>query len=301
MLPDRLYTQITLIEATDEAPAEVVQRALPLPPVIEETFNDLRRSLNLLAYVGPLRVPAERYYMGQPDYNLGSDTTGKSLPHLLRDRLDSFVEFQAPNDFIPMKMTLGNALDYWLYYFRTGETSGRAFQKKEIDVTSYQDILVELHLRSQNGSETYPLADSGFGYSQLLPILVRGLLLAGLGSIAIEQPEAHLNPALQARLAEFLIAVAASRKQVFIETHSEHIVNYLRARTAESLIRIQGGCVVLYMEPTNTVPIVHNLCIARDGSIPAWPQSFFGDSSRISARILRAQRLHRQKEGKESE
>jgi hypothetical protein len=301
LLPDRLSTRVAINEPVADAPVEFTNRYWPLPAAIEETLNDLRRTLNLLAYIGPLRAPAERYYMGQPDYNLGSDTTGKSLPHLLRDRLDSYVEFQAPNDFTPMKMTLGAALDYWLYYFRTGEISPKIVRKREINIGSYQDILVELNIRSQNGQETHALADSGFGYSQLLPILVRGLLLPGLASIAIEQPEAHLNPALQARLAEFLMAVATARKQVFIETHSEHIVNYLRARTAENpSLRIQGGCVVLYMEPTQTVPIVHDLCIAVDGSIPAWPNSFFGDSSQLSARILRAQRQHRQKEDSEN-
>lgn len=47
-------------------------------------------------------------------------------------------------------------------------------------------------------------------------------------AIFIENPEAHLHPTAQSLLGEFLARVAAGGSQVFIETHSDHVVNGMR-------------------------------------------------------------------------
>ena len=49
--------------------------------------------------------------------------------------------------------------------------------------------------------------------------------------LLLEQPELHLHPSAQAKLADFFIAVSITkRKTLFVETHSEHILNRLRLR-----------------------------------------------------------------------
>ncbi len=64
--------------------------------------------------------------------------------------------------------------------------------RNEIDVASMKDVLLEFTLRSFGG-EAHALADSGFGYSQILLIVVRGLIAKKPAScIIIEQPEVHL-------------------------------------------------------------------------------------------------------------
>ena len=53
------------------------------------------------------------------------------------------------------------------------------------------------------------------------------------GSIVIiENPEIHLHPKAQSRLCEFLYFVSKSRRQLFVETHSDHIFNGLRVGIA---------------------------------------------------------------------
>jgi hypothetical protein len=82
------------------------------------------------------------------------------------------------------------------------------------------------------------LADIGFGVSQVLPIIATLATAAPGTTVLIEQPELHLHPEAQGRLADVLHSLASSRslRQV-IETHSEHILLRLQRRIAEQAMR----------------------------------------------------------------
>lgn len=68
----------------------------------------------------------------------------------------------------------------------------------------------------------------GFGISYSLSIVV-ALLSAEPGALLIiENPEAHLHPKGQSKLAELIARAAKSGVQVFIESHSDHIFNGIR-------------------------------------------------------------------------
>lgn len=76
----------------------------------------------------------------------------------------------------------------------------------------------------------------GFGISYSLSIIV-ALLSADPGSIVIvENPEAHLHPKGQSKLAELIALAAKSGIQVFVETHSDHIFNGVRKAIAADII-----------------------------------------------------------------
>jgi predicted ATPase len=72
----------------------------------------------------------------------------------------------------------------------------------------------------------------GSGISYLISILIACLGSEEKSTIIIENPEIHLHPKAQSRLCEFLYFVSQSGRQLFVETHSDHIFNGLRAGTA---------------------------------------------------------------------
>lgn len=133
--------------------------------------------------------------------------------------------------------------------------------------------------------------DVGVGISQLLPVLV---YCYGLEQslIAIEQPEIHVHPALQAELGDLFIESAMTRGNHFVlETHSEHLILRILRRirgTAEGELEegktpIRPGDVcVLYISPgkENGSEVVHLPVNAEGDFDKPWPDGFFPERAK---------------------
>jgi predicted ATPase len=125
------------------------------------------------------------------------DASGDFLPYVLRDLLRAGGQLSSPKSepkpgVRQTAQPLHIALDDWMHYIRTGDRRGDDQTLHEIEITSMKDVLLEFTLKSFGG-ESHALADSGFGYSQLLPILVRGLIAPHDSTVAVEQPELSLE------------------------------------------------------------------------------------------------------------
>lgn len=88
--------------------------------------------------------------------------------------------------------------------------------------------LIELNVNGHN------IMDVGFGVSQALPIIVEGLYMLQDESLLLEQPEIHLHPEMQLKMADFLIALAKSEKNIIVETHSDHFINRIIHRVMQN-------------------------------------------------------------------
>ena len=69
-------------------------------------------------------------------------------------------------------------------------------------------IGVSWQIVHRDGHQPLPLNAVGVGISQILPILVMGLLAPSHTLLLIEQPELHLHPSVQARLGDFFMGLA---------------------------------------------------------------------------------------------
>lgn len=118
------------------------------------------------------------------------------------------------------------------------------------------------------------IRDTGYGISQVLPILTH-LFLAPNGShFLLQQPEVHLHPKAQAALASlFIESIKLSGRSFLIETHSDYMVN--RAR-----IEIQKGNIppdqvsLIYLESLKDRVQVHNISFDKQGNLLNVPQGY---------------------------
>lgn len=119
------------------------------------------------------------------------------------------------------------------------------------------------------------LVDVGFGISQFLPIIVADLQLRKDSTLMIDQPEIHLHPSAQAQLADYFIRqVKSNNKRYFIETHSEYILNRLRASIVKGIIS-PSSVRVYYFDNQSGESEIHRVHFTRSGKIQNAPKGFF--------------------------
>lgn len=160
-------------------------------------------------------------------------------------------------------------------------------KEKEAKIADIQ----ELNLVDKSNDTIVSHRDVGIGISQVLPVLV-GAYASQNQIIAIEQPEIHLHPALQADLGDIFIqsALGENRNRFLIETHSEHLLLRIMRRMRETFeeklpeesVRITPKDVmVLFVEPDGSKSIVREMPLNERGElIKAWPGGFFEEGLR---------------------
>ncbi|WP_318557194.1 AAA family ATPase [Geobacter anodireducens] len=133
--------------------------------------------------------------------------------------------------------------------------------------------------------------DVGIGVSQVLPVLV-GAYASQNQIIAIEQPEIHLHPALQAELGDvFIESALGEQKNTFIlETHSEHLILRLLRRIRETVDNelpegktpfTAGQLTILYVQPGKNGSELVEIPVSEDGEfMKPWPDGFFAERAR---------------------
>ena len=136
-----------------------------------------------------------------------------------------------------------------------------------------------LGIRISRGTDFHRPVHTGFGLTQVLPIVVAALSADRDDLLLIENPEVHMHPAGQAAMGEFLAEVAAAGVQVMIETHSDHVLNGIRRAVRDR--KLPGGDVALYFfrprreDGAEDEPQVLTPAMDADGDIDSWPDGFF--------------------------
>ena len=199
----------------------VIANAIPsLLSVLNEHMNAYLANVR---YTAPIRATTERYYRSQELGVNEVDPQGSNLA--------MFLKSLSPSDL--------NSFQDWI-------KRGLGFSVRAESVGGHTSLRVK-----EAGSEReHNLADLGFGFSQILPVATQlwaaiyrrqnypSVRRSRLLMLAIEQPELHLHPAFQSRLADLLLdLIGEARKRridicLLVETHSETIINRIGSRIA---------------------------------------------------------------------
>ena len=130
------------------------------------------------------------------------------------------------------------------------------------------------------------LIDVGYGVSQVLPLLVELLDRNGSSLFLLQQPEVHLHPSAQASLGSLFCTIAASGRQLVVETHSEYIMDRVRMDIRDRRTELKPDDVsVLFFERTDLDVHIHSLRFDEQGNLLDAPDGygrFFMDETRRS-------------------
>jgi len=158
---------------------------------------------------------------------------------------------------------------------QTMEWLGYVLEGAKIDIrgNDAESSVLYMLLNNKQNSYAYKPVNVGFGYSYILPLIVTGLIAKPGEIVIIENPEAHLHPRAQSRIAEFFAVVASSGVQVFIESHSEHILNAFRISALKTDIPLRHDEISIHY--FNESFGSEMLLIDEKGKIENWPAGFF--------------------------
>jgi len=148
----------------------------------------------------------------------------------------------------------------------------------------------ELTISTKNGTGFHDLTHVGVGVSQALPIVVLSLIAETGSTLIFEQPELHLHPRVQTRLADFFMSLIFAGKQCIVETHSEYLVSRLRYLTALSEnIEFSRLIKIYFVEKPGDQSVYNEVALSESGVIRNWPDGFFDEAEKNSAAIIHAQ------------
>lgn len=123
--------------------------------------------------------------------------------------------------------TLLGQVNWWLSYI--ADTN---ILTEDIDGTDFVKASYQMY-----DMEKIRPTNIGSGISYLITVLIVCLISPQDGILVIENPEIHLHPSAQSKVCEFLYFIASTERQLFIETHSDHIFNGFRAGIATNTMR----------------------------------------------------------------
>jgi hypothetical protein len=201
------------------------RRVRVLAAASQGLFRYLMQALSRSDVIGPFRTPPERRYpFGGFSASRGGPNGEQAVNLLITEAL------LKPNSARP----LHKELSFWIKHLKLAESL-------EIRDIAKRLNLFEIDVSGAGRGTRANLADVGFGVSQVLPVLVQGLLMRQGGIYLVQQPEIHLHPDAQAGLADFFIYLASYGVITVVETHSEYLLLRLRRRLAEGVKPVSTG------------------------------------------------------------
>jgi hypothetical protein len=265
-----------------------LQRALMLynlNALLMELDETLSAFCNGISYLEPLRATAQRYYRREEISVDELDPKGLNTAFYVQGLSNRERE----------------ALNSWLH-------SNFGFQ---LNVKPERGHLA-LQIQVNGGTGTARnMADVGLGYSQLAPVAIQlwaaqkakrfptvnSLRLSSIPRrqtqagtlVVVEQPELHLHPAFQSKLADVFVACVAEGAnrlinsasqpllRVIAETHSANLVGRLGELVGESKIAADSVNVLVF-EPDPDIQGATKLRVAEfdeNGVLRNWPIGFF--------------------------
>ena len=270
--------------------------------LLKHIYNNVYTSFNNLSYLGPLRYYPGRHlaFPDNEDKNwfagggfawevLRKDSkVRKKVNHWLgdKDRLQTpyRLEIKDFSSFDEISSDYTEAVEKLESRFTDqekeynwdlfGELYGLTEKMKQW--ARKKSTIRELYLKDLRTNTLVSHRDVGIGISQIIPVLVNAYANRNK-MVAIEQPETHVHPGLQAELGDLFIesALGKNKNTFILETHSEHLILRILRRIRETSRGIdkpvpnitQNDISLVYVDPTKRGSEIKFLRVDERGRI----------------------------------
>ena len=185
--------------------------------------------LGRIIYLGPVRRLAQRDYVwaGRMPAHIGDDGA-KAVDALIASGV-ARQSAKKRNQALRAEEQLFEKTIHWLKEMNLAD----GLSIRALGRSARYELLIENDGRASN------LKDVGVGVSQVLPVIVAALFAQPGHIVIVEEPESHLHPLAQSKLAELFAQVSKERNvQFIVETHSEHLFRRMQTLIARKKVKL---------------------------------------------------------------
>ncbi len=217
--------------------------------------------------------------------NFGID--GKFAMHYFLNNLKKPLIIEKLKHESETENKLGIQLDAWLNEISPGIRVKSEFDKDDkTKINSLYDIKTsELNLKP------FKAKNIGFGVSYIFSVVLAILTAEPDDLIIIENPEAHLHPQGQSKLAQLMAIAAQNGVQIFVETHSDHIINGTLVACKKGLINNENISIQYFDRKENELYSEnYEVKVLEKGRIKYAPIGFFDQIAKDLRFLMSAQK-----------
>lgn len=234
-----------------------------LTEAIDRINTAISSDMKQTSYLKPIRAMVNRYYRVQGISIDELDADGSNLPMILKNmshpELVNFEQWSKDKFGVVFSVTPGEG---------------------HISLVIKNDVAGDIMTN---------VADTGYGYSQMLPIVMLLWMIHSRKNmysyeknktIVIEQPELHLHPAYQAKMIDVFANIIREAERngivlkIIFETHSEAMVNRIGTLISEKRILAEQVNVLIF-DKINEQTFIKSKSFNEDGLLMGWPIGFF--------------------------
>jgi predicted ATPase len=239
-------------------------RSDPIRPIGPALLNELSR----IIYLGPLRRLAQRDYVwaGRMPAHIGDDGA-KAVDALIASGVARQLALRRKKA-MPPEAQLFEQTIHWLNEMKLAD----GLSIRALGGSARYELLIE------NDTQVSNLKDVGVGVSQVIPVIVAALFAKPGHIVIVEEPESHLHPLAQRKLAELFAQVSKQRNiQFIVETHSEHLFRRMQTLIAREEVSLTDAA-MYFVEREGKNARLLRLEVDDLGRVKNWPKEFFGDA-----------------------
>ncbi len=171
--------------------------------------------------------------------------------------------------------SLIHQVDAWL----ADVSPGAKLVVEEIKGIDLVKLAVKFEDHSGYSDEFQPV-NVGFGITYVLPVIL-SILKADFDDILIlENPESHLHPRGQSQIGKLIAYATEAGIQIFLETHSDHIINGIRVAVKEGKLDKKNAKLFYferYINEKEMQTISYEILIDKNGELSNYPKGFLDE------------------------
>jgi predicted ATPase len=259
IMPYKFYFKINE-KSFKDFPEEKLKAAIIIKLLLVDLERKAEEFSNRLIYIESLRSKIERA-QSIKDINLEGSvgSRGENLVKTLIG-IDRLGDGEVKN-------SIKEKINHWLKEFDLGD---------KIDIEKVNGETYSVFIRNKNLGIYNNLLEVGFGTRQLLPIIIESVNSPRHSTIIVEEPETHIHPKAQSKLADLFVESALEGERSFIiETHSIFLVTEIQILVAEGKIKADDvGVYYFYQDSKGSRAI--QMKLRENGQFEEeWPSGFF--------------------------